>query len=138
MKRQHRDLTEMVRVTDLAFRDGAQGLDNRKLGLQVWGIIQESHDHLYHLRSCLLELTMLLRQQQDLLAQQTPIPRIFCYCADANEDSRGGSQIRGLVHVSVPYRVHSIGRDTPDGSASQARGASRSRLEGPSIFRTSV
>lgn len=49
-----------VCATHLALGDGPQRLDDRKLGLQTRGTIQESHHSLHHLGGSLLQLAMLL------------------------------------------------------------------------------
>jgi hypothetical protein len=55
--------------------------------------VQEAHDGLHHLGDGLLELSMLLREQQDLLVHQVPVLCILCYCDDGDYDSGRGREI---------------------------------------------
>ena len=77
----------------LALSHCPQRLDDGKLGLEVWCLVQEAHDCLDHLGGGLLELSMLLGEEQDLLVHQIPILRILCYCDNGDYDAGSRGEI---------------------------------------------
>ena len=53
----------------LSFGHRTQSLDDTELRFQTRRVVQESHHNLDHLRNGLLELTMLLREEENLFIQ---------------------------------------------------------------------
>lgn len=57
-----------------ALRHRSQRLDHRKLLFRIRRLIDKAHYHLHHLGRSLFQLPMFLREKQDLLIEQAPIP----------------------------------------------------------------
>ncbi len=72
-------------MSHLSFCNRPQGFNSGQFDVNIGHIVEEAHNHLYHLCDGLLELAMFLRQQQHLLVQQTPITRFLAYCDDSNQ-----------------------------------------------------
>lgn len=81
---------------DLALGHGAQRLDDRQLGLEVGGLVEELHDLLYHARDGLLELPMLLGQHERLVVEELPVAGIFADGDDGDEDAGCRGEVGGL------------------------------------------
>lgn len=73
---------------DLSLGDRPQCLDNGELGFEIRGRVEEAHDRLDHLRDSLLELSMLLRENQDLLIHQAPVSGILGDVDNGDEYTR--------------------------------------------------
>jgi hypothetical protein len=83
----------LVRRAYLALGHCPQRLDDGQLCLEVWCVVQEAHNGLNHLSGGLFKLSMLLREQQDLLIHKIPVIRLLSYCDDGDDDTRGGREI---------------------------------------------
>lgn len=99
-------------VAYLALSHCPQRLDNRELRLEVGSVVEERHDNLHHLGGGLLELSMLLRKQENLLVHKVPVICLFGYCDNGDDDPRGRCKIRSLRCVSVQSRTRDLTKRT--------------------------
>lgn len=115
---------------DLALGHGAQRLDDRQLGLEIGGLVEELHDRLYHARNGLLELPVLLGQHERLVVEELPVAGILADCDDGDEDAGCRGEVGGLEGGGVSFSVLGRGvrwKAVPGASASRAGRASRWR-----------
>jgi hypothetical protein len=77
----------------LALCHCSQGFDGLHLLLQGWGIIKEAHDDLDHLGDGLFELPMFLGKKENLFAEQGPVPSLFAYRDNPDENARGRGKV---------------------------------------------